>query len=72
MYGYNKPVMGKSLRDFIGTVFEYGDKKMNTRTKLRLANSLKRIKSEQDSQMKKILSEEQLAAWEKLKESETN
>lgn len=65
-----KPVMGKSLRAFIGTIFEYGDKRMNTRNKLKLANSLKRIKSEQDSQMKKILSSEQLDAWEKMKESE--
>ena len=65
-----KPVMGKSLRGVIGTIFEYGDKRMGVRTKLKIATALKSIKAEQDTEMKTILSEEQLAAWEKLKEEQ--
>jgi hypothetical protein len=63
-----KPVMGKALRDFVGTIFEYGDQKMNKRTQLRMGSSLKGIKSEMDSQMKTILSEEQIATWDKIRE----
>ena len=55
-----KPVMGKSLRGVIGTLFEYGDKRLGVRTKLKIANALKSIKAEQDTEMKTILSEEQL------------
>jgi len=65
-----KPVMGKSLRDFVGTLFKYGDKRMTIRTKLKIANALKATKAEMDSEMKKILSEEQLAAWEAMKEEQ--
>ena len=65
-----KPVMGKSLRGVIGTLFEYGDKRLGVRTKLKIANALKSIKAEQDTEMKTILSEEQLAAWDKLKEEQ--
>jgi len=67
-----KPVMGKALRGFVGTIFQYGDQKMNKRTQLKMGSSLKGIKSEMDSQMKTILSEEQLATWEKMKEDAKN
>ena len=62
--------MGKSLRGVIGTIFEYGDRRLGVRTKLKIANALKSIKAEQDAEMKKILTEEQLLAWEKLKEEQ--
>ena len=42
-----KPVMGKSLRGVIATIFEYGDRRLGVRTKLKIANALKSIKAEQ-------------------------
>jgi hypothetical protein len=65
-----KPVMGKSLRDFVGTIFEYGDKKMTIRNKLKIANSLKSTKAATETELKKILSEEQWAKWQAMKEEQ--
>jgi hypothetical protein len=65
-----KPVMGKSLRDFVGTIFKYGDKRMTIRNKLKIANALKSTKAEAESELKKILSEEQWAALQAMKEEQ--
>jgi len=65
-----KPVMGRSLREVMKVIFEYGDKRLGVRTKLKIATALKSIKARQDEDMSKILSPEQIAAWETLKEQQ--
>jgi hypothetical protein len=65
-----EPVMGTAMRDILGTVFEYGDKKMNTRTKIKLAKKLKKISAEMNAGMKEILTPEQWQKYEAMKEAQ--
>ncbi|RKZ12994.1 hypothetical protein DRQ53_04105 [bacterium] len=65
-----KPVMGSSLREVIRVVFQYGDKRLGIRNKLKIANALKSTKAKQDEAMAGILSESQIAAWDALKEEQ--
>ena len=56
------------MRGVLGVLFEYGDKTMNTRTKLKIAKKLKKIKGDTEKQVSEILSPEQLASWQAMKE----
>ena len=66
------PVMGTSLMEIMKTVIKYGDKKMNKRTQIKIGKSLKKIQSAAKSETEKILTPEQIAAWEKMKEESKN
>jgi len=65
-----KPVMGSAMRSMVGVIFEYGDKKMNVRTKLRMANALKKIQADMKAGMQGILTPEQMAAYDAYKEAQ--
>lgn len=62
------PVMGESLMGVVKVVIEYGDKKMNKRTKIKIGKSLKKIKSKTDTETAKILTPEQIEIWNRIKE----
>jgi len=63
-----KPVMGSGMRQIIALVFEYGDKRLTMPRKVKLGKSVKRIQADVDAGMSKILSEEQMAKYNAMKE----
>jgi len=63
------PVLGTSIRNVVGVIFEYGDKKLNTRTKIKMGKKLKGIQSETEKSMKTILSDEQMEKYKAYKEA---
>ena len=63
-----KPVLAKGMKGILETLMEYVDKRMSVRNKLKIANSLKAIKKEIDRESSKILSPEQIAKWNEMKE----
>ena len=64
-----KPVMGKAMKGMMETLMKYVDKPMNVRTKLKVANSLKAIKKTMDKETAEVLTQEQIAKWEAMKEA---
>jgi len=56
------PVLGGSIRSMISLVMNNADKRMGVRQKLQMAKSLKKIKSDTNSQMNAILSPQQQQA----------
>jgi hypothetical protein len=64
-----KPVMAKAMKGILETLMQYVDAKMNVRTKLKVGNSLKRIKKTMDAEMAEILTPEQIKKWEALREA---
>ncbi len=62
------PVMGESLLGIVKVVIKYRDKKINKRTKIKIGNSLKKIKSKTNMEIAKILSPKQIETWNKIKE----
>ena len=62
-----KPVMGGAMRGLVAVIFEYGDKRMGIRTKLRMANALKSIQAEMKAGMAEVLTPEQMEAYEAMK-----
>ena len=62
--------VGQGYLDMMRTVMQYGDQKMNTRTKIKVGKSVKGIQSDIESAMKKTLTEEQMAALEAYKEAQ--
>ena len=64
------PPMGKGYLDLMRTIFKYGDKKMNKRTKIKLGKELKKIQSDIQSALNKTLTEGQQAALAKYKEEQ--
>ena len=58
-----KPVLAEGMKGILKIAYEYGDKKMNTRTKIKVGKKAKKIKSEMDGGMKAIMTDEQ---WAKL------
>lgn len=65
-----KPVLGTAVRGVVATIFEYSDKRMGVRTKLAMANKLKRIKAEADAGMAEILSPEQQQKYAEWREAQ--
>jgi len=63
-----KPVMGSGMRQIVALVFEYGDKRLTMPRKVKLGKSVKRIQADMDAGMSKILSEEQMAKYNAMKE----
>jgi len=66
------PVLGEGLLGLVKTVFEYGDKKMNKRTKIKMGKKLKKIQSKTDSGVKEILTPEQYEKYQEYKEEKKN
>ena len=62
--------MGQAYRDLLRVVFEYGDQKLNTRTKIKMGKSVKKIQADVESAQKEVLSEEQLTALAAYKEAQ--
>ena len=46
------PILGEGMLGMVKVVFEYGDKKMNKRTKIKMGKKLKKIQSKTDSGVK--------------------
>lgn len=63
------PVMGEGLKGILKVAYEYGDKKMNKRTKIKVGKQMKGIKSNMDSGMKAVMTEEQWAQYEADREA---
>ena len=64
-----KPALGEGLKGILKIGYEYGDKKMNKRTKLKVGKSLKSIKSKMDGAMKEVMTDEQWAMLEADREA---
>ena len=65
-----EPVMGTGLRSIIGLVLENADKRMTPPRKMSLGRSMKSIQSDMDKQIAGILTDEQWAKYQAMKESE--
>lgn len=65
-----EPVMGTGLRGIIGLVLENADKRLTPPRKLSLGRSMKKIQSDMDKQVAGILTDEQWAKYQAMKESE--
>ena len=66
------PVLGEGMLGLVKTVFEYGDKKMNKRTQIKMGKKLKSIQSKTDSGIKEILTPEQYEKYQEYKEAKKN
>jgi hypothetical protein len=66
------PVLGEGMLGLVKVVFEYGDKKMNKRTKIKMGKKLKKIQSKTDSGVKEILTPEQYEKYQEYKEEKKN
>ena len=64
-----KPVMGTALVDVVRLMWENAGKKMRMPAKLKLGNKLKKIQSTAKTQANEILTPEQVAKWEAMKEA---
>jgi len=62
--------MGQAYRDLVRVVFEYGDQKLNKRTKIKMGKSVKKIQSAVESAQKDVLTEEQMTALAAYKEAQ--
>lgn len=66
------PVMGKSLMEVMKVVVEYGDKRMSLPRKVKVGKKMKAIQAEARNAAEMILTGEQLAKWDKMKEESKN
>ncbi|MGB5892638.1 MAG: hypothetical protein WBG58_00560, partial [Ignavibacteriaceae bacterium] len=66
------PVLGEGMLGLVKTVFEYGDKKMNKRTQIKMGKKLKKVQSTTDSGVKEILTPEQYEKYQEYKEAKKN
>jgi len=66
------PVLGEGMLGLVKVVFEYGDKKMNKRTQIKMGKKLKKIQSKTDSGVKEILTPEQYEKYQEYKEAKKN
>ncbi len=64
-----KPIMGKAMLGMMNTLMKYVDQKMNLRTKLGVANSLKSIKKTMEKETAQVLTAEQIKKWDAIKEA---
>ncbi len=63
------PIIGASLLGILRTVVEYGDKKMNMRTKIKVGKSLKKYQSEMEKGINSVLTPEQQEKYAAYKEA---
>ncbi len=64
-----KPILAKAMKGIMQTLMQYINKPMNIRTKLKVATSLKSIKKTLEKETATILTSEQIAKWNELKEA---
>lgn len=64
------PIMGDSLYQVVTLAWEHAGHRLRVGQKIRLARELKHIQKEARDASSKILSKEQMAAWDKLKEEQ--
>lgn len=64
-----KPVLGTALVDVVRVMWDNAGKRMGLRRKLQVANKLKKIQSTAKTQTNEILTPEQAAKWEAMKEA---
>jgi hypothetical protein len=64
-----KPIMAKAMLGIMNTLMKYVDKKMNVRTKLGAANSLKSIKKTMERETAQVLTGEQIKKWDEIREA---
>jgi F0F1-type ATP synthase delta subunit len=65
-----EPVMGKGMRSMLAVIMENADKKLRAPQKIKVGKKLKGIESEMNTGMKKIMTEEQWAKYEAMKEAQ--
>lgn len=56
------------MREMVAVLIEYGDQRLTKRKKLKIAKKLKKINSNMQAGMQEILTEEQWAKYEAMKE----
>jgi hypothetical protein len=64
-----KPVMARAMREMMRTLMQYIDKPLNVRNKLKIATSLKSTKKTMEKETAQILTSEQIAKWNEIKEA---
>jgi len=64
------PIMGDSLYQVVTLAWEHAGHRLRVGQKIRLARELKHIQKQARDDSSKILSKEQMAAWDKLKEEQ--
>ena len=64
------PIMGDSLYQVVTLAWEHAGHRLRVGQKIRLARELKHIQKQARDASSKILSKEQMAAWDKLKEEQ--
>lgn len=65
-----EPVMGKGYRSMLAVIMDNVDKKLRMPQKIKVGKKLKGIQSDMDSGMKEIMTEEQWAKYEEMKEAQ--
>ena len=63
-----KPVLGTGMRGMIAVIFEYGDKRLNKRTQIKMGKAMKRVQGDMEQGIAAILNEEQMATYTAMKE----
>ena len=63
-----KPILARAMQGVMQALMKHIDKPMNVRTKLKVATSLKSIKKTLDKETATVLTAEQIAKWNQLKE----
>ena len=64
------PPIGKGYLDLMRTIMKYGDKKMNKRTQIKMGKEVKKIQSDIETALNKVLTKEQQEALAKYKEEQ--
>jgi hypothetical protein len=62
--------MGKGMRSMLAVIMGNADKKLRAPQKIKVGKKLKGIESEMNTGMKKIMTEEQWAKYEAMKEAQ--
>ena len=62
------PVLGDALFQVVTIAWEHAGKRLRVGQKIRIAKKLKHIQKDSRNSVEKVLTPEQLAAWDKLKE----
>jgi hypothetical protein len=64
-----EPIIGTGLRGMLSLIFENADKTLRAPKKISLGRSLKKIQSDMQKGIAGVLTEEQMATYQAMKES---
>jgi hypothetical protein len=67
-----EPVMGTAMRQMVAVLVEYGDQRLTKPKKIQVGKKLKKINSNMQAGMQEVLTEEQWAKYEAMKEEAKN